>query len=134
MIYFNSLKYFVHRRQGPLERDNRYIKNSRSEIETLILDGGRHVLCSTYIMEEVDQSKLLEKEATSEEDKFSMINLLQMLDPVNYGIPNKDLHNGAYVGRGKYTTTSGGPYEFMVCSSGRYQSIGNDGNRGKRGN
>ena len=38
------------------------------------------------------------------------------------------------MGRDKYPTTSGGAYELMVFSSGRYQSIGDVGNGGGRGN
>ena len=34
--------------------------------------------------------------------------------------------------REKYPTNSGGAYELMICSSGRYKSIGNSCNRGRR--
>ena len=59
------------------------------EIETLILDVWRHVFCSPEIMEEVDQVKPPEKKMTSEEDKFSTINLLQMSYPFIYYNLNK---------------------------------------------
>ena len=121
-------------RQGPLEGDGRYIKRVRLAIETSILDGGSHVLCSNDIMEAVDQTKPLEKKTTSEEEKFSAINLLQTSDLVRYGNLNKELQNGSYVGRKKYLTTSIGSYKLMVCRPVRYQSIGNGGNRGGRGN
>ena len=49
--YFNALKYFLNMRQGPLEGDGGYIQRSISTIETLILSGGRHVLCSPDITE-----------------------------------------------------------------------------------
>ena len=78
-------------RQGALERDNGYIKWARSTIGTLILAGGCHVLCITDIMEAADQAKPPEKETTSEDEKFSAIHLLQMLDPVIYGNINKEL-------------------------------------------
>ena len=55
--YFNALKYFVNMRQGPLEGNSGYIKQARSEIENLILVGGRHVMCSPDIMEVADQAK-----------------------------------------------------------------------------
>ena len=63
-----------------------------------------------------------------------MINLLQKSDPVRYRNINKELQNVSYVIRDEYPTTSGGDYEFMVLRSGRYQSIGNGGNGGGRGN
>ena len=74
--YFNSLKYFVNTRQGPLEGDEGYTKRARLAIETLILDGGRHVLFSPEIIKSADQVKPPEKETSSEEDKFSAICLL----------------------------------------------------------
>ena len=49
-------------RQGTLEGDDVYIKRAGSEIETLILAGGRHVLCSTAITEAEDKKKPSEKE------------------------------------------------------------------------
>ena len=104
--YFNVIKYFDNMRQGPLEGDDGYIKRERSAIETLILVGGCHVLGSTDTMEAEDQSKPSEKETTSEEEKFSMIHLLQTSDPVRYGNTNKDIQNGSYAGRDKYMTTS----------------------------
>ena len=52
------------------------------------------MLCSTDIIEAADQAKPLEKEKTSEEDKFSAIHLLQKSDPVRYGDLNTELHNG----------------------------------------
>ena len=64
--YFDALKYSVNTRQGTLEEDNAYIKLKRSAIETLILDGRRHVLCIPDIMELADQAKALENETTSE--------------------------------------------------------------------
>ena len=67
---------------------------------------------------------------TGKEDEFSAIHLLQTSDPVIYGNLNKELQNGSYVGRGKYTNNSGGAYELMIRRSGRYQSIVNDGNGG----
>ena len=110
-------------RQGPLEGDGRYIKRVRLAIETLILDQGSHVLFSTDIMEAVDQAKPLEKKTTSEEEKFSAINLLQTSDLVRYGNLNKELQNGSYLGRYKCKTNSGGAYELMSHRSGRYKSI-----------
>ena len=86
-------------RQGPLEGDDGYIKQASSEIETLILAGGRHVLCIPVIMEAEDQAKPSEKEMTSEEGKFSAIHLLHMSYPVRYGKLNKELQNGPYMGR-----------------------------------
>ena len=68
MDYFNSLKYFVNTRQGYLEGDDSYIKRAILAIETLILAGGRHVLCSPDITEAAYQAKLLEKETTSGEE------------------------------------------------------------------
>ena len=112
--YFNAIKYFVSNRQGTLEGNNGYIKRERSEIKTLILAGGRHVLCSTDIMEAKDQTNTPEKETTGEEDKFSAIYLLQTSDPVRYGNVNKEIQNGSYVGRDEYLTTSGGAYELIV--------------------
>ena len=44
-------------RQGPLEGDDGYIKREISAIETLILSGRRHMLCSTEIIEAADQEK-----------------------------------------------------------------------------
>ena len=79
------------------------------------------MLLSTVTMEAADQANPSEKETKSEEDKFSAIHMLQRLDPVRYGNLNKEIKNESYVGRGKYTTTSGGAYELMVCRSGRYQ-------------
>ena len=76
-------------RHGPLEGDEGYKKWVISEIETLIFDGGRHVLCSPAIMEAVDQEKPTGKETKSQEEKFSAIHLLQTSDPVRYGNLNK---------------------------------------------
>ena len=59
--YFDALKYFINMRQGPLEGDDGYIKRSRSAIETSILAGGCHTLCSSDIMETADQDNPLEK-------------------------------------------------------------------------
>ena len=59
--YFNALKYFVNMRQGPLEGNNGYIKRARLSIESLIFDGGHHVLCSTDTTEAEDQEKPSEK-------------------------------------------------------------------------
>ena len=84
--YFNALKYCFN--------DDSYIKYERLAIITLILDGGRHVLCSTDIMESADQANPLDKETTSEEDKLIAIHLLQMSDPVRHGNINKELQNG----------------------------------------
>ena len=134
MNYSNALKYFANTRQGYLEGDDGYIKRERLAIETLILDGGRHFLCSPDITEAADQAEPSEKETTSEEEKFSAIHLLQTSDLVKYGNLNKELQNGSYLGREKYTTTSEGAYKLMVCRSGRYQSIVNSGNGGGRGN
>ena len=67
MNYFNALKYLIKTRQGILEGYESYIKQVRSTIKTLILTGGRHVLCSNDIMEVVDQANPSEKETTSEE-------------------------------------------------------------------
>ena len=47
---------------------------------------------------------------------------------------NKEIQNESYVGRNKYTNTSGGAYDLMVHRLGIYQSIGNFGKRGGRGN
>ena len=63
-------------RQGRLEGDKRNIKRERSEIETLIFAEGRHVLCSSDIVEVMYQAKPLEKETASEEDIFRAIHLL----------------------------------------------------------
>ena len=78
-------------RQGTLEGDNGYTKQAILTIENLILAGGRHMLCSPDIMEAADQSKPPEKETTSEEENFSVINLLQMSDLVRYENLNKEL-------------------------------------------
>ena len=129
-----NYQYFVNMRQGTLEGDDRYIKWVTLAIETLILDGGFHVLCSLDIFEAVDQAKPLEKEATSEEDKLSAIDLLQTSDPVRYGNLNKELHNVPCAGRDKYSPTSGVAYKLMVHRSGRYQSIVDGGNGGGRRN
>ena len=51
MDYFNAIKYFANMRQGTLEGYGRNIKWERLTIETLILAGGRHVLCITDIRE-----------------------------------------------------------------------------------
>ena len=85
-------------------------------------------------MEATDQDNPSEKETSREEYKFSAIHLIQTSDPVKYRNINKELHNGSYVGRDKYLTTSGGAYELIFLRSGRYQSIGNSGNVGGRGN
>ena len=74
--YLNDLRYFVTTRQGPLEGDYGYIKRVISPIETLILSEGHHVLCSPDIMGSVDQANPLEKETTTEEEKFRAIHLL----------------------------------------------------------
>ena len=66
--YFNALKYFVKMIHGPLGRDNGYTKRARLTIETLILYGGHHVLCSLDTMELADQANPLEKGTTSEEE------------------------------------------------------------------
>ena len=76
MNYFDAIKSFVNTRQGPLEGDEGYTKRARLAIETLILDGGRHVLFSPEIIKSADQVKPPEKETSSEEDKFSAICLL----------------------------------------------------------
>ena len=57
-----------------------------------------------------------------------------MSDMFKYGHLNKELHNGSYVVRDKYQTTSGGAYELVVRRSDRYQSTGNSGIGGERGN
>ena len=108
-------------RQGPLERDEGYIKRARTAIETLVLDGGRHVLFSTDIMGAVDQAKPSEREMKSEEDKFSAIHLLHTSYLFRYGNLNKELHNGSYVGRDKYPDNSGGAHELMFYRPGKYQ-------------
>ena len=95
-----------------MEGDDGYIKRERLAIETLILDGGRHVLCSPDITEAADQAEPSEKETTSEEEKFSVIHLLQTSDLVRYGNLNKGLHNGSYMGRDEYPTTSGARLYF----------------------
>ena len=59
--YFNAPKYFVNVRQGPLEGDNGYIKRAIPAIKTLILAGGRNVLCSPEIMEVTNQENPPEK-------------------------------------------------------------------------
>ena len=134
MNCFNDLKSFVNIRQRTLERDNGYIKRERSEIETLILSGGCHVLCSPEIMEAADQANQLEKETTSEDEEFSTIHLLQTSGPFRCGNLNKKLQNGLYLVRDKYLTTSGGAYELMIRRSGIYNSIVNNSNVGRRGN
>ena len=70
----------------------------------------------------------------SEEEKFSVIHLLQTSDSTRYGNLNKDIQNGSYVGRDEYPITSVGDYELMVHRSVRYQSIVNGGNGGGRVN
>ena len=84
-----------------MEGDDVYIKQVILEIENLILDGGRHVLCSTDIMGDTDQANPPEKETTNEDDKFSVIYLLQTAYPVIYGNLNKELQNGSYARREK---------------------------------
>ena len=117
-------------RQGLLEGDDGYIRWARQAIERLIFTGGRNLLCSPDIMEAADQANPSQKETTSEEEKYSVINLLQTSDPVRCENLNKQLQNGSYVVRVKYLTTSGGAYELMVHRSVRYQSIRNGGNGG----
>ena len=72
------------------------------------------MLCSPDTMELAYQENPPEKETTRKEDKFSAIHLLQTSDMVRYGNLNKEIQNGSYTGRKKYTTGSGGAYEFMV--------------------
>ena len=59
--YFNTVKYFFHRRQGPLEGYQGYKKRARLVIETLILYVGHHILFGTDIMEVVDQENQSDK-------------------------------------------------------------------------
>ena len=92
------------------------------------------MLFSPDITESADQANPSEKEMTSEEEKFSAIHLLQTSDTVRYRNLNKELQNGSYVGKDNYPTTSRGAYELMVRRSEVYQSIGNGGNGGGRGN
>ena len=91
------------------------------------------MLCSTDIMEAVDEAKPPEKETKREEDKFSMIHLLQTSNSVKYRNINKDLQNGSYVGKDKYPTNYGVYYEMIVRRPDRYQSIGNGSNGRRRG-
>ena len=51
LLIFNALKAFVNMRQGNNESDDSLLKRAKSAVETLVLAGGRHVLCSPDIMD-----------------------------------------------------------------------------------
>jgi hypothetical protein len=124
VTYFNALKAFVNMHQGNNESDDSVLKRAKSAVETLVLAGGRHVLCSPDIMDTVVLNNPTDQEISIEEERFRAIHLLQIADPQRYSSLNEDLQHGSYLGRDEYPETTSGAFELMVRRSGRYQALG----------
>ena len=128
VTYFNALKAFVNMHQANNESDDSVLKRAKSAVETLVLAGGRHVLCSPDIMDTIVLNNPTDQEISIEEEKFRAIHLLQIADSNRYSSLNEDLQNGSFLGRDEYPETTSGTFELMVRRSGRYQALGSNRN------
>ena len=60
-------------RQGDNEIDTSYMKRFKTNLDTLLSAGGKHILCSPELAEAVDPNNLTQKEIDIEEAKFKAI-------------------------------------------------------------
>jgi rubrerythrin len=65
------------------ESDSGYMKRFEMNIETLIMAGGRHILCSPELMDKEDD-ELTKEEIETKENKFKAICFIKRSDPNRY--------------------------------------------------
>ena len=82
---FEALLAFITMRQGDHESDTSYMKRFKTNLDTLLSAGGKHILCSLELAEAVDSNNLTQKEIDIEEAKFKAIVFLKRSDTSRYG-------------------------------------------------
>lgn len=100
--------------------------------ETLIMVGGKHILCSHELMEK-DGNEPTDKEIDIEENKFKAICFVKCGDPNRHKSLLNDLKHATYVGRDEYPDTLAGDFELMVHRSGAFRTHLGGGSEGHFG-
>ena len=119
----DALVNFVTMRQGRSESLDDYMKRVKSNIELLVLAGGRHFLCCPEIMTKANKEPT-DAEIATEEEKFTAMHILKRSDSDRYGDLLEELKNNSYFGRDDWPETSARAYEIMVRRSGNFPSVG----------
>ena len=112
--------------QGEMESNDNYIKRFKSNLDTLIVAGGRHILCSQEIADKAGATAT-EKEVLVEDKKFKAICYVKMGDPNRYGSLITDLEHRAHLGKDEYPEQLSTAFDVMVCRSGVITNTGRGG-------
>ena len=119
----NALINFATMKQSRSESLDDYMKRVKSNIELLVLAGGKHMLCSPEIMTKAKDVPTPDEIAV-EEEKFTAMHILKRSDPARHGDLLEELNNKSLFGHDDWPETSTRTYEIMMRRLGNFPSIG----------
>ena len=134
-----AIKQAFNVRQRENETNEGFRKRFESQILTLHLVGGEHILVSPEILKKSIQGTASEKDMQDEEQKMKGMMLLLGSDPNRFGKLQKSLEEGVLLGRDEYPKTIIGAYELLqstvpnLTKSGRFNKF-RRGTRARLGN
>eukprot|EP00957_Ditylum_brightwellii_P007255 551059-Ditylum_brightwellii.AAC.1 len=119
-------------RQGAMELNGDFYKHFESNLQTLELAGGGHILCSLTLMDKASNDPTDDK-IKLEEDKLNAMYLLKQLDMTRYQELIRELRNSVCLGIDEYPQMSSAVYNILVHRSGVINSGCGGGGQGHGG-
>jgi len=116
-----SMMLFLNNKQQQKEENDTHLKCFKSNVETLKIAGGNHMLVSPEMTGKT-LTVANTKEVTEELEHFKAMCFILRADDSHYKKLLDDLKNSAYRGRDEYPKTLIAAYDFLVRESGAFDS------------
>ena len=124
---FDAIQTLFSMRQGQFESNDSYLERFNSNIKTLEMAQGKHVLCATDLMDK-NSDVPTAQEIRNEEEKFKAILFLKRSDEGRYKELISKLQESSWLGKDEYPTTVAGMYALLTRHSGQIGNKSKDKN------
>ena len=125
---FEAIQTLFSMRQGQFESNDSYLERFNSNVKTLEMAQGKHVLCANELMDK-ESDLPTAQEIRNEEEKFKAILFLKRSDEGRYKELTSKLQESSWLGKDEYPTTVAGMYALLTRHSGQ---IGGKNNKNAR--